>query len=95
LGLPEDWLNDAVKGLLPGNDDARALPDVSGIEITSASPRYLLAMKLLAMRFGEEDDDDIKVLIHQAGVTSAEESLDLDPHVSAPRATPQDAPLSR
>lgn len=88
LGLPDDWLNDAVKGFLPGNDnDARPLAEVSGIEITTASPRYLLAMKLLAMRFGE-DDEDIKTLIQQAGVKSTEEALDLltrlYPHLEPP-----------
>jgi hypothetical protein len=88
LGLPDDWLNDAVKGFLPGNDnDARPLPEVSRIEITTASPRYLLAMKLLAMRFGE-DDDDMKILIQQAGVKNTEEALDLltrlYPHLEPP-----------
>ena len=58
LGLPEDWLNDAVKGFLPGPDDgARPLPEILGIEVSTASPRYLLAMKLMAMRFGEDDED--------------------------------------
>lgn len=77
LGLPEDWLNDGVKGFLPGVDrDARPLPGIRGIEVTSGSARYLLAMKLLAMRFGE-DDDDIQVLLRQAGITTADEALDL------------------
>jgi hypothetical protein len=56
LGLPEDWLNDAVKSFMPGPDEhPRPVPDVRGIEVTTASPRYLLAMKLMAMRFGEDD----------------------------------------
>jgi hypothetical protein len=77
LGLPEDWLNDAVKVFLPGADqDARRLPEIRGIEVSTASPRYLLAMKLLAMRFGE-DDDDIRVLLDQTHITKAEEALAL------------------
>ncbi len=77
LGLPENWLNDGVKAFLPGSDtDARPLPEVQGIEVTTASPRYLLAMKLLAMRFGE-DDDDIIVLLRQTGITRADEALEL------------------
>lgn len=77
LGLPEDWLNDAAKGFMPREDhDARPLPDIEGIEITTASPKYLLAMKLMAMRFGE-DDQDIEVLIEACGLGSAEEVLDL------------------
>lgn len=50
--------------------------EVDGIEVTTASPRYLLAMKLLAMRFGE-DDDDIELLIKLAGIKSACEALAL------------------
>jgi hypothetical protein len=33
-------------------------------------------MKLLAMRFGE-DDDDIQILLQQTGIKSADEALDL------------------
>jgi hypothetical protein len=77
LGLPEDWLNDAAKGFMPGSDEhARPLPDVRGIEVTTASPRYLLAMKLMAMRFGE-DDEDIEVLLRACDLHSAGEALDL------------------
>ena len=77
LGLPDDWLNDAVKSYLSGKDeDARRLPEVDGIEITTASPRYLLAMKLMAMRFGE-DDEDIEVLIRESNIKSADEALEL------------------
>lgn len=77
LGLPENWLNDAAKGFMPGIDhDARPIPDIQGIEITTASPQYLLAMKLMAMRFGE-DNQDIEVLIEKCGLRSAQEVLDL------------------
>jgi hypothetical protein len=77
LDLPEDWLNDGVKGFLPGADrDAVPLPEIVGIEVTAASPRYLLAMKLLAMRFGE-DDDDITILLRQTGIESPDEALAL------------------
>jgi hypothetical protein len=77
LGLPEDWLNDAVKGFILGSDgEARPVPGIKGIEITTASPRYLLAMKLMAMRFGE-DDEDIELLIRECGLHSADEALDL------------------
>lgn len=77
LGLPEDWLNDAVKGFMPGADEhPRPVPDVRGIEITTASPQYLLAMKLMAMRFGE-DDEDIEILLNECGLHSAETALEL------------------
>jgi hypothetical protein len=77
LGLPEDWLNDAAKAFMPGPDEeARPLPDVEGIEITTASPRYLLAMKLMAMRIGE-DDEDVELLLRECQITSAHEALRL------------------
>lgn len=77
LGLPEDWLNDAVKGFLPGADEhPLPVPEIQGIEITTASPRYLLAMKLMAMRFGE-DDEDIEILLGECGLRSPEEALEL------------------
>ena len=77
LGLPEDWLNDAVNGFMPGPDEhPRPVPDVQGIEVTTASPRYLLAMKLMAMRFGE-DDEDIEILLRECGVRSAQAALEL------------------
>jgi Nucleotidyltransferase of unknown function (DUF6036) len=75
LGLPEDWLNDAAKGFMPGPDEnPRPLPEIHGFEITTASPRYLLAMKLMAMRFGE-DDEDIELLLRECGLNSPEEAL--------------------
>jgi uncharacterized nucleotidyltransferase DUF6036 len=77
LGLPEDWLNDAVKGLMPrADDDPRPVLDTRGIEVTTASPRYLLAMKLMAMRFGE-DDEDIEILLRECDIHSADEALRL------------------
>jgi hypothetical protein len=76
-GLPQDWLNDAVKAFMPGHDEhPRAVPDVRGIEVTTASPRYLLAMKLMAMRFGE-DDEDIEILMRECGLRNADDALAL------------------
>jgi Nucleotidyltransferase of unknown function (DUF6036) len=77
LNLPEDWLNDAVKGFMPGDDpDRLPLPDVRGIEVTTASPAYLLAMKLMAMRFGE-DEEDIQLLLRECRITNANDALAL------------------
>jgi hypothetical protein len=76
-GLPADWLNDAAKAFMPGKDsEARPVSGIDGIEVTTASPRYLLAMKLMAMRFGE-DDEDIEILLEQCGMHVAQEALDL------------------
>jgi hypothetical protein len=77
LGLPDNWLNDAAKAFMPGPDrEARPVPDIEGIEVSMASPRYLLAMKLMAMRFGE-DDEDIEILLRQCEMHSAAQALGL------------------
>lgn len=63
--LPEDWLNDGVKGFLPGDDPrARQVYESNSLRVDVASPEYLLAMKLLAAR--EQDVDDIVLLYRPA-----------------------------
>jgi hypothetical protein len=76
-GLPADWLNDAVKGFLPGTDpDARRFYSSDSLIVDVASPRYLLAMKLFAAR-AEVDAEDIALLYRQLGFTNVDEGLDL------------------
>ena len=62
---------------MPGRDeDPRPVPNIPGIEVTTASGRYLLAMKLMAIRFGE-DDEDIEILLGECDIHSAQEALDV------------------
>ena len=76
-GLPDDWLNDAVKGFAPGPDpNQRVVFRTENLEVAVASPEYLLAMKLLASR-ADQDVDDIRLLYSQLGYTTAEEGMDL------------------
>jgi hypothetical protein len=75
-GLPSDWLNDGVKGFLPGADpDATVLFDRPGLAVRIASPRYLFAMKVLAARV-ERDEDDLRLLYEICGFRSVKEALD-------------------
>ena len=75
-GLDAGWLNDAVKGFLAGSDaDARPALEVPGLRVATASPRILLAMKVLAHR--PEDADDVRLLATELGLASAGEVLDL------------------
>lgn len=75
--LEEDWLNDAVKGFLPGKDpDPRLFFETPSLRVSVASPRYLLAMKLRAARV-DVDVDDIRFLMHLCGFTTVKEGLDL------------------
>ena len=71
LDLPEGWLNDAIKGFLSGPDEgATPVLELPGLRVATASPRILLAMKVLAHRAGE-DDDDVRLLAGQLGLTTA------------------------
>lgn len=77
LGLPDGWLNDGVKGFLAGPDPwPTSVFEVPGLRVQSASPEMLLALKCLAHRLGE-DDDDVRLLSRHLGLTDPEDVLDL------------------
>jgi predicted nucleotidyltransferase len=74
LNLPENWLNDAVKLYLRGEDPEPLQPlDLPGLRVLVASPRYLLALKLLASR--REDEQDIRTLLNLLQIQSVDEAL--------------------
>jgi hypothetical protein len=73
--LADGWLNDAVKGFLPGSDaDATVVLDRPGLSVATASPRILLALKVLAHRAGE-DESDVRLLAEALRLRSADEVL--------------------
>ncbi len=77
LGFGPEWLNDAVKAFLPGEDPGRiGVFEGSNLSVAAASPQFLLAMKLLAAR-AERDVDDIKTLYALCGFQTAADGLDL------------------
>lgn len=79
LGLEVDWLNNAV-GMFTPIDECEDLFDVAGnypslgqpgLRVLVATPRYLLAMKLQALRSldrGERDLDDARHLAIGLGI---------------------------
>lgn len=77
-GLPEDWLNDGVKGFLPGDDTGSQKVVFEGeyLTVRAASPEYLLATKLLASRVSR-DEDDILFLYNLCDFKTVDEGLDL------------------
>lgn len=82
--LDPGWLNDGVKGLLPGADpDARELVEVPGLRVTVPSPEYLLALKVAAARV-DRDADDIRALAHLCGLRSSQDVLDLTVRIIGP-----------
>jgi Nucleotidyltransferase of unknown function (DUF6036) len=80
LGFEPDWLNDAAKAFMPGDDPARiAVYEGTNLSVAAASPRFMLTMKLLAARV-ERDTDDIKALYRLCGFTTVDEGLQLVGH---------------
>ena len=77
LGLANGWLNDGVEGFLAGPDPwPTSVFEVPGLRVQSASAQMLLALKCLAHRLGE-DDDDVRLLAGHLGLTDADEVVDL------------------
>ena len=56
-GLDDDWLNDGVKGFLSAKGEFEPFLELSNIAVFCATAEYMLAMKCLAMRIGEEFQD--------------------------------------
>lgn len=76
-GLEPDWLNDAAKGFLPGQDEhPTTVFESESLLVQIASPEYLLAMKLHASR-DERDLDDAANLFDLLGYTTAQQGIDL------------------
>ena len=76
-GLEPDWLNDAAKGFLPGNDEnPHTVFESESLLVQVPSPEYLLAMKLHASR-DDRDLDDAAVLFNRLGYTSVQDCIDL------------------
>ena len=91
-GLPPDWLNDGVKGLMPSAVSPHLATETfatPGISVGVASAEYMFAMKASAAR-SEVDRDDIRTLIGELGITSVDEAFEiLERHYSADRLTPK------
>src|SRR3989338_6662866 len=70
-GIKQDWLNDAVKGYLSDRGAYDNFLELSHLRVFAAGAEYLLAMKCLAMRIGEEfyDVEDIRYLIRFLNLT--------------------------
>jgi hypothetical protein len=71
-GLPNDWLNAAVKGYVVPHRQ-RVLFDFPNLKVFVPEPDYLLAMKALAARAEAPDRSDIELLIKLLGIKKPEE----------------------
>jgi hypothetical protein len=73
-GLEVDWLNDAVKGYLSEHGEFAPFLELDHLKVMVAQPEYLLAMKCLAMRIGQEfhDEEDIRYLLRHLNISTYE-----------------------
>ena len=73
--LPEDWLNDSVKGFVVQDAPSEDFMSLEGLKITTVTAEYLLAMKLISARYGEKDADDIRFLLNKLEIKTSEEAF--------------------
>jgi hypothetical protein len=66
LGLPQDWLNDGVKGYVHGLALGEVIFDGPRLVVQALSPAQLLAMKLSAWR-DDVDVGDARLLLSRLG----------------------------
>jgi len=87
-GVDTNWLNDAVKGFFSEAGKCNVFLELSHLTVLVAQPEYLLAMKCLAMRLGEEfhDLEDVRYLLRH---------LDLQSYSKACEAIQKYYPLDR
>ncbi len=78
MSLPEDWLNDAVKGFLPSTPQSKNIVfSADFLSVWVPAPEYLLAMKVVSSRVGTRDIDDIRFLAKLLELKTAKDVLDV------------------
>ena len=77
MRLDPHWLNDSVKGFMSARGDFAAFFELDHLSVMLAQPTYLLAMKCMAMRIGEEfhDQDDVRYLLRLLDVRSYDQAI--------------------
>ena len=81
-GLPDDWLNDAVKGFFASTPETVTWAEYEGLRVQAVTADYMLAMKALAAR--PQDIEDLRTLIRHLGIRTAAQALEIvERHVPA------------
>lgn len=73
FGLPDDWLNDGIKGFFFTQPPHTLWREFEGLRVYAVSADYMLALKVYAGR--ERDAADVEVLLRHLHLTSVEEIL--------------------
>lgn len=76
--LGPDWLNDGVKGFLSDHAQFEPYLNLSHLKVLRCSAAYLLAMKCLSMRLGEEfhDEADVRYLLRYLNIGSYDKAIE-------------------
>jgi hypothetical protein len=84
--LPEDWLNDAVKGFVPPTADTHqaVVYESEHLRVCTAGLEHLLAMKIAAARV-EQDRGDLALLVNALEISTVEQALDIAVTCLGPR----------
>jgi hypothetical protein len=77
MRLDPHWLHDGVKGFMSARGDFAPFLELDHLSVMLAQPTYLLAMKCMAMRIGEEfhDQDDVRYLLRLLDVRSYDQAI--------------------
>jgi hypothetical protein len=76
-GYAGDWMNDAVKGFLPGQPKKQEFLSLSHLYLWTPEPAYILAMKCISARWDTSDRDDVEFLIKHLKLKSVDEVIGL------------------
>jgi hypothetical protein len=92
-GVPDTWLNDAVKGYLSDRGSFAPFLVLSNLKVFCATAEYMLAMKCLAMRIGEgyRDEEDVRYLLRNLGIRRYENATEILGRYYSPDKYPQTA----
>lgn len=76
-GHEAGWLNDAVKGYLSERGEFSPFLELDHLKVMVAQPEYLLAMKCLAMRIGQEfhDEEDVRYLLRHLNISTYDAAI--------------------
>jgi hypothetical protein len=74
--VPDNWLNNAVKGYLSDRGTFDPFLELDHLRVFVADSRYMLAMKTLALRTGEgyHDEEDLHYLVRHLDLTRFEDA---------------------
>ena len=72
-GVPEDWLNEAVKGFFLSDPPRQEVMELPNLRVWAPTPEYMLAMKCVSARFDTHDADDVRFLMEHLALNDPQE----------------------